>query len=82
MNTTQTIKTIVTDTNGHLRGVMDIQVEFHKTMPCLVVHDGHTFRATGKDGTHIATGRSTREMATDGDARLWITLDTTHVWED
>ena len=36
----------------------------------------------GKEGNHIATGRATRAMATEEDARLWITLDGTVVWED
>ena len=82
MNTKQTIETIVTDANGHPRGVMSIEVDFHKNGPCEVTHEGHTYRFSGKDGTHMATGRPTREMATDEDARLWITLDGAHVWED
>lgn len=82
MTTKQRIETIVTDTNGRLRGVMDIQVEFHKGAPCEVIHAGQSYHATGKEGAHMATGRLTLEMATDDDARLWITLDGTHVWED
>lgn len=82
MTTKQDIETIVTDTNGRLRGVMGIQVEFHRGVPCEVIHAGQTYLATGKEGAHMATGRLTREMATDDDARLWITLDGTHVWED
>ncbi|MCC6296512.1 MAG: hypothetical protein IT469_07395 [Pseudomonadales bacterium] len=82
MNTKQSIETIVTDTNGRLRGVMGIQVEFHKGGPCEVIHAGQTYHATGKEGAHMTTGRLTREMATDDDARLWIALDGSHVWED
>ena len=77
-----TIQTIVTDTNGRLRGVLDIEVEFHKGQPCKVAHCGQVYRATGKEGAQMSTGRQTREMATESDARLWITLDGTHVWED
>ena len=82
MTTKQIIETIVTDTNGRLRGVMNIDVEFYKDVPCEVIYRGQTYLATGKDGTHMATGRQTREMATAEDARLWITLDGAHVWED
>jgi hypothetical protein len=82
MTTQQTIETIITDTNGRLRGAMDIQVEFHQGQPCQVIHAGQTYFTTGKDGAHMATGRQTREMATENDARLWITLDGKHVWED
>jgi len=87
MNTTQqsiqhTIQSLVTDTNGRLRGVMDLAVEFHQGVACRVIHAGRSYWATGKDGTHSATGKPTREMATEDDARLWITLDGSHVWED
>jgi len=82
MTTKQIIETIITDTNGRLHGVMDIEVEFYKGVPCEVIHAGQTYLATGKEGAHMATGRQTREMATEDDARLWITLDGTHVWED
>ena len=82
MTTTQTIEALVTDTNGRLRGRMAIAVEFHQGLPCEVIHDGQTYVATGKDGTHTTTGSQTREMATTEDARLWITLDGRHVWED
>lgn len=82
MTTTQNIESIVTDTNHHPRGVMTVQVEFMKGDPCKVVHDGQTYHATGKAGSNIATGVAVREMATEADARLWITLDGKHVWED
>jgi hypothetical protein len=82
MSTAHTITAFVTDTNGRLRGEMDIQVEFHRGLPWEVIHAGRTYLATGKVGTHMATGRPTQELATEGDARLWITLDGTQVWED
>ena len=82
MSTTQTIQSIVTDTNHRARGTMSIQVEFHKGLPVEVIHDDQTYRFTGKDGQHIASGIATREMATENDARLWITLDGQHAWED
>ena len=52
MTTTQPIKALVTDTNGRVRGKMAIAVEFHQGLPCEVIHDGQTYVATGKDGTH------------------------------
>lgn len=82
MTTKPTIQTVVTDTNGRLRGVMDLEVEFNQDAPCQIRHEGQTYRATGKEGVHTATGRPTREMATESDARLWITRDGTRVWED
>jgi len=82
MTTKQIVEAIITDTNGRLRGVTNIEVEFHKGAPCEVTHAGQTYLATGKEGAHMATGRQTREMATEEDARLWITLDGAHVWED
>ena len=82
MNSKQSIEAKVIDTNHHLRGWMDIQVEFHNGLPTEVVHDGKTYTFTGKDGVWMTTGRETREMATVDDARLWITLDGRTVLED
>ena len=82
MNSKQTIEAKVIDTNHHLRGWMDIQVEFHQDKPVEVVHDAKTYTFTGKDGVWMSTGRETREMATSEDARLWITLDGRIVLED
>ncbi len=82
MNSKQSIEAKVIDTNHHLRGWMDIQVEFDQGKPIEVVHDGKTYSFTGKDGVWMSTGRETREMATPEDARLWITLDGRIVLED
>lgn len=82
MTTKQPVKTKVIDTNHHLRGWMDIQVEFCQDKPVSVVHDCKTYSFTGKDGIWMSAGRETREMATHDDARLWITLDGRTVLED
>lgn len=47
-----------------------------------MLHDGRNYWFTGKSGTHRASGVATREMATADDARLWITLGGTAIWED
>ena len=72
----------VTDTNHRTRGEMQITVDFDRTGPSLVEHDGQTYWYTNKAGTNLKTGLAVREMATLDDARLWITLDGTQVWED
>jgi hypothetical protein len=82
MTTKQIIEAKVIDTNNHLRGWMDVEVEFHKNLPVVVIHDGKTYNYTGKDGVWMSRGRETREMATTDDARLWVTLDGTQVLED
>lgn len=82
MNTTQTRQAHVTDTNHRPRGVMSIEVEFHQEAPWTVEHDGQTYCFTGKSGTNNTTGKPVRELATDDDARIWITLDGAQVWED
>ena len=82
MPTLTSVKAIVTDTNHRARGTMGIGAEFLHGSPIHVVHDGAAYFRTGKTGTHIATGMATIEMATEGDARLWITRDGTKVWED
>ncbi|MDI1245192.1 MAG: hypothetical protein PSV24_07305 [Rhodoferax sp.] len=79
---TQTLRVQVTDTNQRPRGVMAIEAQFDHLGPYLVQHDGRTYSFTGKSGTHRASGVATREMATDSDARLWITLGGTAIWED
>ena len=78
----KSINAQVTDTNHRARGEMSIQVEFDQTGPYLVEHDGQTYCYTSKAGTNRKTGLDVREMATFDDARLWITLDGTQVWED
>ena len=78
----KSINAQVTDTNHRPRGEMRIQVDFDKTGPSLVEHDRQTNCYTHKAGTNRKTGLEVREMATIEDARLWITLDGTQVWED
>lgn len=80
--TTQTLTAQVTDTNHRPRGAMAIGVEFHADVPLTVHHDGLHYHFTGKSGTNFKTGLPVREMATEDDARLWITLDGLQVWED
>jgi hypothetical protein len=82
MTTQQTLHAKVTDTNHNARGTMTIKVEFAEGAPLTVWHEGQRYLATGKQGTHRKTGLPVAEMATDQDARLWITLDGMQVWED
>jgi hypothetical protein len=78
----KTIKAKVTDTNHRARGEMHIRVDFDAAGPSMVEHDGKTYHFTNKAGGNNATGLNVREMATFEDARLWISLDGTQVWED
>ena len=80
--TTQTLNAHITDTNHRPRGAMPIDVEFGHDAPLTVLHDGLYYHFTGKSGTNFKTGLPVREMATEDDARLWITLDGLQVWED
>lgn len=77
-----TLTTQVIDTNHRARGAMTIEVEFDVSVPVSVRHDGQSYHFTGKSGTNLKTSLPVREMATENDARLWITLDGTQVWED
>ena len=79
---TQTLRVQVTDTNQRPRGVMTIEAQSDSLGPYLVQHDGRTYSFTGKSGTYRASGVATREMATSSDARLWITLGGSAIWED
>ena len=78
----QTLTAQVTDTNHHPRGAMAIAVEFHADTPIAVRHDGQHYTSTGKLGINLKTGLPVREMATEDDTRLWISLDGQQVWED
>lgn len=78
----KTIATQVTDTNGRAAGSFLVSVDFGRNGPDMVIHKRAYFVFTGKTGNHVATGVATREMATDSDARLWITLDGSAIWED
>lgn len=80
--TTQTLNAHITDTNHRSRGAMAIGVEFHADAPLSVLHDGLSYHFTGKSGSNFKTGLPVREMATEDDARLWISLDGLQVWED
>ena len=79
---TQTLRVQVTDTNQRPRGVMTIVADFDHLGPYRVELEGRIYWFTGKSGTHLASGVATREMATADDARLWITLGGSAVWED
>jgi len=72
----------VTDTNGNALGPRLIRVEFDEQGPATVMYDGQRYDFTGKTGTNLKTGLPVREMATVRDARLWISLDCEHLWED
>lgn len=79
---TQTLHVQVIDTNQQPRGPMEVAVQFDAIGPCVVQHRGRSYCFTGKSGTHSASGVASREMATADDARLWITLGGTAIWED
>ena len=79
---TKTLATQVTGPNGRAAGRFLISVGFDAAGPRIVMHCGECYVFTGKAGTHTTTGVATREMATDSDARLWITLDGSAIWED
>ena len=72
----------VTDTNNRSRGPMSVDIDFDGVGPCLLSHDGQHYVFTHKSGVNSETGFAVREMATPSDARLWITLDATCIWED
>lgn len=67
---------------GDYLGTRLIRIEFDEQGPATVMHDGQRYDFTGKTGTHLKTGLAVREMATARDARLWISLDGEHLWED
>jgi len=79
---TTTHQVHVTDTNNRPRGVMTVDIDFDDVGPCLLTHDGQQYVFTHKSGVNSETGTAVREMATPTDARLWITLDATQIWED
>ena len=84
-DTGMTIKTVtahVIDTNYRPKGDMPVTVEFDAEGPMRVQHAGQAYRYTGKSAYDRATGLAVCEMATIDDARLWITLDGTSIWED
>jgi hypothetical protein len=82
LTTVTTVTAQVTDTNQRHKGAIPVQVEFDAEGPVRAQHAGQVYRYTGKAGHNLATGVAVREMATIDDARLWITLDGTQVWED
>ena len=83
MTAKTTLQATVTDTNGRNRGVMDILVEFSKLAPNIIIHDGRTFFATGKEGVNTKTCSAVIEAASDDNrARIWIARDASCIWED
>lgn len=81
MSTHQTLRVEVTDSNQQPRGTLPIRVEFREGKPVRILHDGRDYFFR-RNGTHIATGRATAELATVDDARIWATHDAQHIWED
>ena len=79
---TKTLAAQVTDANGRVAGSFLVTIYFDRNGPSIVMHCGECYVFTGKVGTRIATGTATREMATDSDARLWVALDGSAIWED
>lgn len=72
----------VTDTNWRSRGHLNVGIRFFNGSPAEILHSGARYFPTGKVGTHIVSGAATMEMATEKDARLWVTMDCTNIFED
>jgi hypothetical protein len=79
---TKSVRTTVTDTNGRPAGERDVRVTFFAGTPNEVEHRARVYRATGKQGTNVRTGRDVVELATEKDERVWLTLDGTALYED
>ncbi len=75
------LRSEVTDQSGKVCPRV-IDVEFDEQGPYCVRHDDRAYTFTGKTGVHRASGLPTREMSTEEDARLWISLDGKKIWED
>ena len=72
----------VTDANERSRGAKTIRLAFDAIGPVLVEHNDCVYTYKGKSGTNLSTGKAVRELVTAMDARLWIALDGTLIWED
>lgn len=72
----------VTDANERSRGPMAIRLAFDAIGPVLVEHNDCVYTYKGKSGTNLASGKAVRELVTAIDARLWISLEGSHIWED
>ena len=80
--TVQTIEAKINDCNRLSRGVMTVTVDFEDHGPSRVTHEGRVYWFTGKNGVNFASGQAVREMANEQDARLWLNMSGTEVWED
>ncbi len=72
----------VTDCNDRRVGKCKIRVEFAEGTPLVVHHARRKYVFGGKRGTNRRTGLAVVSMATREDARIWITLDGTRIYED
>lgn len=54
---------------------VEITVEFMAFAPYQAIYEGLIYWATGKKGRNLGTGRPMVELATDDDARMWISTD-------
>ncbi len=72
----------VTDANERFRGAKAIRLSFDAIGPVLAEHNDCVYTYKGKSGTNLSTGKAVRELVTAMDARLWISLDGTLIWED
>lgn len=72
----------VTDANWRTCGAMAIRLVLDREGPVVVEHNDCVYTYKGKSGANLSTGKAVRELVTAMDARLWITLDGTLIWED
>lgn len=82
MNGIRNIQVKIIDTNGKSKGMIPLNITFEDAGPLVVEYQAANYLFTGKSGTDSDTGYAVRELASDDDARLWITLDGKMIWED
>ena len=72
-----------TDTNNRPAGKVEFLASLYDDgRPLLVTYKEKTFFSTGKVGTNMASGQTVYELATEADARIWLTADLGQIYED
>lgn len=72
---------LVMDATHKYQGEAPVQVDADQNGPISINFRGQVYWFSGRSGVHVASGHPVREMLTQHNDRVWLTLYGDYIWE-